>query len=124
MQADQLLFGPLNRVWIRIRALIRPDPKARLRAIDSALSDLPATYAMAFHLRVREEFSYREMAEICGEPEGTLRSRVHHTLKRLRVALTLRTHQPTERANESRRGDDIDRPRDLPPGPDDDEARR
>jgi DNA-directed RNA polymerase specialized sigma24 family protein len=95
-----------------------------LRAIDSALSDLPATYAMAFHLRVREEFSYREMAEICDEPEGTLRSRVHHTLKRLRVALTPRIRPPAERASESRRGDEIDRPHESPPGPDDSEARR
>ncbi len=56
--------------------------------IDSALTDLPPSYAMAFHLRVSEGFSYREMAVICDEPEGTLRSRVHHSLKRIRQALT------------------------------------
>jgi len=58
-----------------------------LRMVESVLADLPPAYAMAFHLRVREEFSYREIAAICGEPEGTLRSRVHHTLKRIRLAL-------------------------------------
>lgn len=55
--------------------------------IDSALADLPPSYAMAFQLRVREDFSYREMVAICGEPEGTLRSRVHHSLKRIRQTL-------------------------------------
>lgn len=55
--------------------------------IDAALADLPASHAMAFHLRVREAFSYREIADMCGEPEGTLRSRVHHALNRIRRAL-------------------------------------
>jgi RNA polymerase sigma-70 factor (ECF subfamily) len=58
-----------------------------VKRIDSALADLPASYAMVFHLRVREEFSYHEIAEICDEPEGTLRSRVHHALKRIRQEL-------------------------------------
>jgi RNA polymerase sigma-70 factor (ECF subfamily) len=62
--------------------------------IDSVLADLPSTYASAYHLRVREGFSYREMAEICGDPEGTLRSRVHHTLKRIRDELPRRKSDP------------------------------
>ncbi|MCA9756317.1 MAG: RNA polymerase sigma factor [Candidatus Eisenbacteria bacterium] len=55
--------------------------------IDSALLDLPPSYALAFHLRVRESFSYREIAMIHGEPEGTLRSRVHHALRKVREFL-------------------------------------
>lgn len=55
--------------------------------IDSALTDLPQSYAIAFHLRIREEMSYREIAAISGESMGTLRSRVHHALKRLRQSL-------------------------------------
>jgi RNA polymerase sigma-70 factor (ECF subfamily) len=58
-----------------------------LSEIESALADLPPAYGTAFHLRVREGFSYREMAAIQGEPEGTLRSRVHHTLKCIRQRL-------------------------------------
>ena len=58
-----------------------------IERIESALADLPASYAMAFHLRIRERFSYREIASMCGEPEGTLRSRIHHTLGRIRKAL-------------------------------------
>ncbi len=55
--------------------------------IDSALADLPQSYAIAFHLRIRQEMSYREIAAISGESTGTLRSRVHHALKRLRQSL-------------------------------------
>lgn len=58
-----------------------------LGRIESVLADLPNDHAIAFHLRVLENFSYREMAEICGDPEGTLRSRVHHALKRIRDTL-------------------------------------
>ncbi len=69
-----------------------------LRQVESVLADLPPSYAMAFHLRVREEFSYREIAAICGEPEGTLRSRVHHTLKRIRLALPAATGGTTNQS--------------------------
>jgi RNA polymerase sigma-70 factor (ECF subfamily) len=58
-----------------------------LRRVESVLGDLPPAYVMAFHLRVREELTYREMATICGESEGTLRSRVHHALIRIRRTL-------------------------------------
>ncbi len=61
--------------------------RALMERIESALADLPPGYATAFHLRIREEFTYREIASICGEPEGTLRSRVHHALIRIRRAL-------------------------------------
>lgn len=58
-----------------------------LARIEAVLNDLPRDYALAFHLRVREGFSYAEIAAISGDPEGTLRSRVHHTLRRLREGL-------------------------------------
>lgn len=58
-----------------------------LALIEQVLAQLPRGYAEAFHLRVREGFGYREMAAITGEPEGTLRSRVHHAITRLRARL-------------------------------------
>ncbi len=58
-----------------------------LQRVESALSDLPEAYSAAFHLRVRESLSYKEIAAIRSEPEGTIRSRVHHTLRRIRTAL-------------------------------------
>ena len=67
-----------------------------LRRVESALGDLPPAYAMAFHLRIREEFTYREMASVTGEPEGTLRSRVHHALKRIRLVLDEGVRSPEQ----------------------------
>lgn len=70
-----------------------PDPgqellhRQLLAQVESALADLPASHTQAFHLRVREGFTYRQIASICGESEGTLRSRVYHTLKRIRLVL-------------------------------------
>lgn len=74
----------------------RPEPASPLELaaqrevhekIEAALADLPDSYAVAFHLRVREDFSYREIAAICEAGEGTLRSRVHHAVKRITAAL-------------------------------------
>lgn len=58
-----------------------------LALIERVLAQLPHGYAEAFHLRVRDGFDYREMAAITGDPEGTLRSRVHHAMLRLRAKL-------------------------------------
>ena len=59
-----------------------------LQRVDDVLRTLPPEYVTAFHLRVREEFRYAEMAAICGAPEGTLRSRVHHALQKIHRTLT------------------------------------
>ncbi len=58
-----------------------------LSRVESVLDDLPRSYAVAFHLHIREDRSYKEIASISGEPEGTLRSRVHHTLMQIRRSL-------------------------------------
>lgn len=77
-------FGPSGSV----------DPGSEIEAaelaavVESVLADLPPAYSVTFHLRVREEFTYAEIAAMHGESPGTLRSRVHHTLRRIRRALT------------------------------------
>ena len=70
--------GPRESAW---------DTAHVLAITEQVLADLPESYAQTFVLRVREDFSYAEIAEILGDAEGTLRSRVHHTLKRIRRAL-------------------------------------
>jgi RNA polymerase sigma-70 factor, ECF subfamily len=57
------------------------------RRLEAILDALPHEQSLALHLRFQDGFSYREMATICGEAEGTLRSRVHHALRRLREHL-------------------------------------
>lgn len=67
---------------------IEATARSRLVArIEAAVAALPVEYAVAFQLRVRDDLSYRDMAAISGEPEGTLRSRVHHAIRRLRDRL-------------------------------------
>lgn len=68
--------------------------------LEAVLRALPSEQGLALQLRFRDGFSYREMAELCGEPEGTLRSRVHHALRRVRDALF-----PTSRATSRSQGD-------------------
>lgn len=75
-----------------------------LALIEQVLAQLPRGYAEAFHLRVREGFDYREIADITGEPEGTLRSRVHHTIIRMRATLAAAgAHDGSTRAREGTR---------------------
>lgn len=81
---DELSSAVLDATW---RPAEEPghavDHRDLLDVVESALSDLPPAYAQAFFLRIHEDHSYREMSAICGEPEGTLRSRVHHAMKRV-----------------------------------------
>jgi RNA polymerase sigma-70 factor (ECF subfamily) len=73
-----------------------------LTRIDAVLQTLPPEMVTAFHLRMREEFRYSEIAAICGTSEGTLRSRIHHTLKKIHQALGVpRTEHRNERKQES-----------------------
>jgi len=86
-----------------------PDPEGAVEhrelrdRIEAALADLPPTYAAAFHLRVRERLPYREIAHLLGDAEGTLRSRVHHALARVRRSLQrLGYERPSPRARKER----------------------
>ena len=56
--------------------------------VERTLATLPEKYRTTFHLRIKQDFTYQEMAAICDEPEGTLRSRVHHIMGLLRKGLT------------------------------------
>jgi len=38
-------------------------------------------------LRVRREMSLREIGEVLAVPEGTVKSRIHYAVRRLRLAL-------------------------------------
>lgn len=55
------------------------------RDADAALAGLPDEYREAVVLVVSQGLKYREAAEVLGVPEGTVKSRVHEGLQRLRT---------------------------------------
>lgn len=54
----------------------------RLR-LDKALNELDEIHRMVFMLRFTEELTVPEIAVILDIPEGTVKSRIHHTVRRL-----------------------------------------
>jgi len=69
----------------------RPDhrrwKRAFAQALEEAVSSLSANHRMAFLLKVDQGLTYEEIASSLGCPEGTVKSRFHHALLRLRSAL-------------------------------------
>ena len=57
------------------------------RALSRCLDELSLEHRIAFVLCDVEERSSREVAEITGAPEGTVRTRLHHARKKLRALL-------------------------------------
>lgn len=56
----------------------------RREAVRQAILALPDAQREALELRLRHELSYEEIAAITGVPIGTVRSRLHHAVRRLR----------------------------------------
>jgi RNA polymerase sigma-70 factor (ECF subfamily) len=54
------------------------------RALEEALRSLPAAHREAVRLFFFEQFAYAEIAEAQGVPVGTVKSRLHGALRRLR----------------------------------------
>ena len=71
--------------------LVEPEPDSS--AIDNAeevhraLDQLPLAYREALTLYFLEEMSVRDMAEVLDVPEGTVKSRLYHGRRRLRLIL-------------------------------------
>jgi RNA polymerase sigma-70 factor (ECF subfamily) len=61
--------------------------RERERQVRAALLELPTSLREAVLLRFDHGLDYAEIARVVGRPEGTVRSRVFHALKRLRGAL-------------------------------------
>jgi len=59
----------------------------RLYAMRDAIAGLPALQREALLLKLRHELSYEEIAEVLAVPVGTVRSRLHHAVLRLKEAL-------------------------------------
>ena len=65
---------------------IRPGHVERL-VLEDALGRLPVTLREAFLLVKAEGLKYREAAQVLGVPQGTVQSRVHDAVVRLRILL-------------------------------------
>lgn len=70
-----------------------PDPAETLARSDSArevwqaVASLPAKKRETILLRFQQDMSYREIAEITGQPEGTVAYQIHDALNQLRRTL-------------------------------------
>lgn len=51
--------------------------------LQAAIDELEASQKQCFILRYQEELSVKEISQIIGCPEGTVKSRLHYTLKKL-----------------------------------------
>ena len=60
----------------------------RLEVMRQAITELPEQQRQTLELRLREEMSYEEIAAALDIPLGTVRSRLHHAVRRLRKTLT------------------------------------
>ncbi len=69
-------------------------PDARLEAMRAAIGALPAAQSEVLELRLQPELSYEEIAEVFNIPLGTVRSRLHQAVQRLRHVLNPPNGQP------------------------------
>ena len=59
----------------------------RLDLIRSAIVELPEQQREVLELRLKDDLRYAEIAEMLDIPIGTVRSRLHHALRRLRLCV-------------------------------------
>jgi len=63
----------------------------------NAINELDEIPRQCFILRYQEELSIKEISAIVDCPEGTVKSRIHYTLKKLSVKLKIFDHQQGEK---------------------------
>ena len=63
------------------------DDRDELRGVFKALHELPEDHRIVVTLRYLQGLTPKEIAERLGEPRGTVRSRLHHALTYLQLAL-------------------------------------
>ncbi|MCX7818420.1 MAG: RNA polymerase sigma factor [Kiritimatiellae bacterium] len=95
-----------RRAAVRSVVAFEPEPRAevaapapdvrRAAALRDAISTLPPTDQEILDLRFQHDLSYAEIAEALRIPLGTVRSRLHHALRRLRAVWDEHTAAPPE----------------------------
>ena len=66
---------------------VTPTTDERLEPMRQAISGLPGQQREALLLKLQQELSYEEIAEVLAIPVGTVRSRLHHAVLHLRQTL-------------------------------------
>jgi RNA polymerase sigma-70 factor (ECF subfamily) len=81
----------MRRIWRAWRQRPSPDPEQirRIDAVRAALEQLDADHRTVIALRFEQACSVAETAEALGIPEGTVKSRTHAAIRRLRKILEL-----------------------------------
>jgi RNA polymerase sigma factor (sigma-70 family) len=79
-----LAVAPAAAAEVPLDRLLAAENERRLRA---ALDDLPEVHRRAILLRFSGELPYDEIADLCEVPVGTVRSWVHHGVRKLRALL-------------------------------------
>ena len=67
---------------------------ARLEPLRAAIAGLPAPQRETLLLKLQHELSYEEIAEVLAIPVGTVRSRLHHAVLRLREIIKPKLNSP------------------------------
>jgi RNA polymerase sigma-70 factor (ECF subfamily) len=85
--------GPLDEAAGEAADVHALDPHALLEreeereALDRAIAALPDEHRAVLLLRVRREMEVRDVARVLGVPEGTVKSRLHHAVRKLRAQM-------------------------------------
>jgi len=78
------LAAELLRVESSVQDL---EARERLARLDRAIAKLPSLERQVVVLRMRQELSFKQIAEVMDTPLGTVLSRMHLAKKRLKLAM-------------------------------------
>jgi len=90
---------PLESIPDGVAAGVEAESDPRREAVRSAIERLSPPLRSTLDLRLRHDLSYEEIAAVLRIPVGTVRSRLHHAVRRLRDEVRdneHRSHAPTE----------------------------
>jgi RNA polymerase sigma-70 factor, ECF subfamily len=73
----------------------------RLAQLRTVIARLPHVHREPLLLKLQQELSYAEIADVLGLPVGTVRSRLHYAIERLHLALNPPTAAKTNRSRSS-----------------------
>ncbi|MFI5289011.1 MAG: RNA polymerase sigma factor, partial [Polyangia bacterium] len=68
-------------------APVEPISEREARRLRAAVASLPPKQRLVIELRVYDELSFREVAEVAGSSEDAAKMNFHHALKRLRTLI-------------------------------------